>query len=205
MGFHIRHKCDIILCVKILPASLLCMASLLLVACDDAEEDEQLQVPVIDLSAVTRPAPRPERESLSISPRESSPVALVSGPRYEVFSRYEGQDITQVTGVSGRTLWLCFTAPWCPHSNRMIRELRTMAHEEKSGVQVVQVNADDYPELAEDFGITKVPTTILYTEGVKLRTIEGAYNAPSLRRYLHRVLSRDDDPGSDLTIPTDTP
>lgn len=80
-----------------------------------------------------------------------------------------------------------------------------MAHEEKSGVQVVQVNADDYPELAEDFGITKVPTTILYTEGVKLRTIEGAYNAPSLRRYLHRVLSRDDDPGSDLTIPTDTP
>ena len=55
------------------------------------------------------------------------------------------------------------------------------------------MNADAYPALAEQFRISKVPTTILYTEGVKLRTIEGAYNAASLRSYLHRVLSRDDD------------
>lgn len=56
----------------------------------------------------------------------------------------------------------------------------------------MQVDADAFPAIAEEFGITKVPTTILYTEGVKLRTIEGAYNAASLQRYLHLVLSRDD-------------
>lgn len=189
--------------VRILRTSL-CIGALLLTACDDADDDQQ-QVPVVDLTAVTRPAPKPERESLSIQPRDSSPASLMTGPRYEVFSQYAGQDIRQVTGVSGRTLWLCFTAPWCPHSRRMIQELKTMAREEKGGVQVVEVNADEYPALAEDFGITKVPTTVLYTEGVKLRTIEGAYNAPSLQRYLHRVLSRDDEnPTPATTSPNPT-
>lgn len=177
------------------------MGALLFVACDDADDEQA--APVVDLAAVTRPAPKPERESLSIQQREASPSSLLAGPRFEVYSQYAGQDILQVTGVSGRTLWLCFTAPWCPHSRRMIRELQTMAREEKGGVQVVEVNADEYPALAEDFGITKVPTTVLYTEGVKLRTIEGAYNAASLQRYLHRVLSRDDDSSADLTSPSD--
>lgn len=179
------------------------MGSLLLVGCDDADDEQQ--VPVVDLSAVTRPAPKPEKESLSILPRETGVPTFTTGPRFEIFSSYSGQDIRQVTGVSGRTLWLCFTAPWCPHSRSMIQELKTMAREEKGGVQVVEVNADEYPALAEEFGITKVPTTVLYTEGVKLRTIEGAYNAPSLQRYLHRVLARADDDSSDLTSPPDTP
>lgn len=170
-----------------------CAVCLLLIGCDDAEEDTQTQV--VGLATASRPAPNPQKESLSImAPRyEDIPSSLSTGPRYELFSRYSGQDMKQVTGVSGRTLWLCFTAPWCPHSKEMINQLKIMAREEKGGVQVVQIDADEYPAIAEDYGITKVPTTVLYTEGVKLRTIEGAYNAPSLQRYLHRVLSRDDE------------
>lgn len=169
-----------------------CIACGLLVGCDDADDDQQAQA--VGLATASRPAPNPQRESLSIvaPKRDEVPSALPTGPRFELFSIYEGQDIKQVTGVSGRTLWLCFTAPWCPHSKEMIRELKVLAREEKGTVQIVQLDADAYPAIAEEFGITKVPTTVLYTEGVKLRTIEGAYNAPSLQRYLHRVLSRDD-------------
>lgn len=159
------------------------------------------------LATASRPAPNPERESLSIlAPRQSEvPSTLATGPKFELFSLYSGQDMKQVTGVSGRTLWLCFTAPWCPHSKEMINELKTMAREEKGSVQVVQIDADAYPAIAEEFGITKVPTTMLYTEGVKLRTIEGAYNAASLQRYLHRVLSRDDATAAAPDFSTDHP
>lgn len=174
-----------------------CVASacLLLTACDDAGEEDQAPV---GLATASRPAPNPEKESLSIltKDRDLAPTSLPMGPRFELYSQYSGQDMKQVTGVSGRTLWLCFTAPWCQHSKNMIHELKLMAHEEKGSVQIVEINADAYPAIAEDFGITKVPTTILYTEGVKLRTIEGAYNAASLQRYLHRVLSRDDEENS---------
>ena len=163
-----------------------------LVGCDDAEDEQQTAGAGIAIPE--RPAPNPHRESLSISPREkdATPTTLSKGPRFELFSQYSGQDIKQVTGVSGRTLWLCFTAPWCPYSREMINELKIMARKEKGTVQIVEIDADAYPAIAEDFEITKVPTTVLYTEGVKLRTIEGAFNAPSLQRYLHSVLSRGD-------------
>lgn len=190
--------------VKVLSASICAMcACLLLSSCGDSGEGEP---PAAEAPASSRPAPKPERESLSIYSKDrDTPTALAMGPRFELYSEYAGQDIKQVTGVSGRTLWLCFTAPWCPHSKDMIQELKIMAREEKGSVQVVEINADAYPTIAEDFGITKVPTTILYTEGVKLRTIEGAFNAPSLQRYLHRVLMRSDadgDPSSSSPNPS---
>ena len=168
----------------------LAMSCLLLVSCDDADDGQPAAV--ASIPAAPRPAPNPEKVSLTIEAKEVQ-ASLAPSPRFELYSRYSGQDIKQVTGVSGRTLWLCFTAPWCPHSRDMIQELKTMAREEKGSVQIVELDADAFPAIAEDFGITKVPTTVLYTEGVKLRTIEGAYNAASLQRYLHRVLSRDDD------------
>ena len=167
--------------IRVLSLALL-SASLILCACSD--EDEERNAPQNAPPTIPRPV-----RSDSIT----APQGLPTGPRFELYSAYSGQDIKQVTGVSGRTLWLCFTAPWCPHSRDMIRELKLMAQEEKGSVQVVEVNADAYPALAEQFNITKVPTTVLYTEGVKLRTIEGAYNAASLQRYLHKVLSREED------------
>ena len=167
-----------------------CVGSVLLVGCDDSSDDDR-QAQAVGLATASRPAPNPQKASLSIKGASTTPTALPTTPRYELFSIYAGQDIKQVTGVSGRTLWLCFTAPWCPHSRQMINELKELARSEKGNVQVVQLDADAYPAIAEEFGITKVPTTALYAEGVKLRTIEGAYNAASLQRFLHSVLSRD--------------
>ncbi len=181
----------------------------LVAACDDSSQKETSggkepaaqDIPIIS----ARPNPHPERDDLSVRPELRSrevPSTISLGSRYELFTTYDGSDIRQIVGVSGRALWLCFTAPWCPHSKRMIEELKTVAREEKGNLQVVQVDADAYPALAEEFNITKVPTTILYAEGVKLRVIEGAYNAPSLRRYLHSILSRE---GEKNTTTTELP
>ena len=42
------------------------------------------------------------------------------------------------------------------------------------------------------YNLTKVPTTIFYTEGVKLRSIEGAFTADSLAQYLQALLSQEE-------------
>ncbi len=207
IDFHLSPKREKILHVTNRRyTSILVLLCSVLAGCDDTDEQQQNAAQDIPTS-ISRTAPQPNPETLDVRPTSLAPVPtqLTTSPRYELYSTYSGQDIHQITGVSGRTLWLCFTAPWCPHSAEMVRELKQLANEEKGHVQVVNVNADAYPDLAEQFHITKVPTTILYTEGVKLRTIEGAYNAASLRRYLQRVLSRDDDaqdsPADALLIP----
>ncbi len=162
----------------------------LLCSCGDSDEEREERAARFTTS--TRPAPNPQRESLSSLVRtdRSAPTSLPGGPRFPLYSEYKGEDIRQVTGVSGRTLLLCFAAPWCPHSNHMRTALQELAQKEKGTVQVVVVNADEYPILAREYKLAKVPTTILYTEGVRLRSIEGGYDATTLAKYLRDILSQ---------------
>lgn len=172
-------------------AALLCLAALssLLTGCGKSEKERAEDAARFTTS--TKPAPNPQREALETLVRQdkAAPTTLNGGPKFELYSEYKGEDIRQVTGVSGRTLLLCFTAPWCSYSTKMRQSLQKLAKMEKSRVQVVEVNADAYPALAEQFGISKVPTTFFYTEGVRLRSIEGAFTAESVRNYLHKLLS----------------
>ncbi len=166
----------------------------LLTGCGGEDEEEQREK-AARFTTSTKPAPNPQRESLESlvrTDRNAAPTSLTKAPQFELFSYYAGEDIRQVTGVSGRTLILCFAAPWCPYSNRMRTGLRQIAEQGKGTVQVIMVNPDEYDNLANSFSLSKVPTTIFYTEGVRLRTIEGAYTADSVRAFLQGLLSQDD-------------
>lgn len=183
--------------VRLQPAlavTALVAALLLLPACKKTSEKER-EARAAQFTTSTKPAPNPQKEDLETLVRrdKTAPTGLHGGPKFELYSEYAGEDIRQVTGVSGRSLLLCFTAPWCPHSTKMRQALKKLAEAEKGRVQVVEVNADAHPALAEQYGLNKVPTTIFYTEGVKLRSIEGAYTSASLQKFLHSLLSRTDE------------
>ncbi len=172
-------------------APLLLLAALpLLSSCGDSDEEREEHAARFTTS--TRPAPNPQRESLSSLVRtdRSAPTALPGSPRFALYSEYKGEDIRQVTGVSGRALLLSFTAPWCPHSNRMKKSLSEFARQEKGTVQVVVINADEYPALARQYQLTRVPTTILYTEGVRLRSLEGSHEPSDIADFLKQTLSQ---------------
>ena len=126
---------------------------LLCVSC--GESDQEKRDRAAQFTTPTKPAPNPQRESLQslIRTDKQVPTTLQGRPKFELYSVYEGQDMRQVTEVSGRTLLICFTAPWCRHSNAMRKSLQELAEREKGGVQVVEINADDYPAIAEDYGI----------------------------------------------------
>lgn len=168
------------------------LTPLLVAGCGDSDEEKRERA--AQFTTPTKPAPNPQRESLQalIRADKQVPTSLQGRPRFELYSVYEGQDMRQVTEVSGRTLLLCFTAPWCRHCSAMRKSLQELAEQEKGGIQVVEIDADAYPALAEDYNLTKVPTTVFYTEGIQLRSIEGAYTAESLGRYLHALLTQEE-------------
>ena len=120
------------------------------------------------------------RKDATLTPEEDET------PKYELYSEYKGADIKQVTGVSGRRLILLFAAPeWCPHSRAMSATLKEIATEEKGNIQVVEINPDKYPKLAEDFKITEIPAVFVYTEGLRLRSFIGAYEKGETMKKLH--------------------
>ena len=173
---------------------LLCTpAVFLLTGCGESETDKAERAARFTTS--TKPAPNPQREPLEELVRKDLDMqtGLPGAPKYELYSEYKGEDIRQVTGVSGRSLLLVFTAPWCTHSDNMRSAMKELAEKEQGGVQVVEVNADAFPILAEEFAITKVPTAILYTEGIKLRTIEGARTTHDLQNFIRKVLTRNEE------------
>ncbi len=173
---------------------LLCTpAVFLLTGCGESETDKAERA--ARFTTATKPAPNPQREPIEELIRKDLDIqtGLPGAPKYELYSEYKGEDIRQVTGVSGRSLLLVFTAPWCTHSDNMRSAMKELAEKEQGGVQVVEVNADAFPVLAEEFAITKVPTAILYTEGIKLRTIEGARTTQELQNFIRKVLTRNEE------------
>lgn len=167
----------------------LVLAPCLMVGCSD--DDDAQAIRAASFTTSTRPAPNPERRSLHSEIRQNVNLGtgVASAPRYELYSKYNGEDIKQITGVSGRKLILLFSADWCQHSVAMREALKKLAEDEKGNVQVVDVNADEYPQIAEGFGLTKVPTIFIYTEGISLRTIEGAYDTVTLKAMLDQLFT----------------
>ncbi|MFI3242651.1 MAG: thioredoxin family protein [Akkermansia sp.] len=167
-----------------------------LLSCEDSEQDQKRRAAQFTTS--TKAAPNPQRESLEnfIRTDKLQDGSKQSIPLFKLVSEYKGEDMHQLTGVSGRSLLLCFTAPWCDYSKKMAKSLTDLAKLEQGALQVILINADEYPALAEQYELSKVPTTILYVEGVRLRRIEGAYTAKSLQKYLQKTLSVTTTPAS---------
>ncbi len=162
-------------------------------SCGDSVEEREERAAQFTTS--TKPAPNPQFEPITSMLRTDrvTPDSLRGSPSFPLSSDYAGEDIRQVTGVSGRSLLLCFACDWCPHSKRMRDSLDKLALKEKGSLQVIYVNPDNYPILAEQFKLDRVPTTVLYTEGVKLRVVYGAYSTRSMENYLRNVLSQSEE------------
>lgn len=184
--------------MRIAPLLLLltCVPCLMTGCGDDNEAEKAAQA--ARFNTATNPPPNPQRLALNkeIKQNINLSAGASSAPKYPLYSHYNGEDIQQVTGVSGRKLILSFTAgdwdnkeqQWCPHSVRMRSALRSLAEQEKGNIQVVDINADAYPKLAEEFEITKVPTIFVYSEGIRLTRLEGYYNSATLNRLLKELL-----------------
>lgn len=65
-----------------------------------------------------------------------------------------------------------FWAPWCGPCKTMLPILEQVENEIPN-VQVVKVNADEHPDLVDQFEIKSIPTMMLYKEGEHVWTLTG--------------------------------
>ncbi|RRJ65849.1 thioredoxin [Paenibacillus oralis] len=66
-----------------------------------------------------------------------------------------------------------FDAPWCPPC-KVLSPILEELHEEFQGVvPLLQINCDDHPELASQYGIMSMPTVILFRHGEPVEKLIG--------------------------------
>ena len=77
-----------------------------------------------------------------------------------------------------------FWAEWCGPCKMIAPVLDEIAAEQAGKSVVAKVNIDESPELAARFGITAIPTLIVFKNGQPVRTLRGVQS----RRDLHAAL-----------------
>lgn len=168
----------------------LCVCVLFCAGCGDSENRNARYT-----TSEKKEPPRPEVQAIALKPDagstreddEEEGVASVGARKFKIFSAYAGEDVNQLLGVSGRTLVLSFVAPqWCPHSQEMVASLKKVAEGAQGQLQVVYVDADAFPQLANSnrFHIEKVPMTFVYSEGMLLYSFAGNESPAKVQEHL---------------------
>jgi thioredoxin 1 len=81
-----------------------------------------------------------------------------------------------------------FWAEWCGPCKMMGPILQNLAHEWKDRITVIKVNTDKKPDLSGQYGISAIPTMILFKNGVEKHRISGAMPLAQLKNELEQIL-----------------
>lgn len=94
---------------------------------------------------------------------------------------------------SAKPNMVLFYAPWCPHCKSMMGDWRKLRNRVGPKMDIVDVNCDEKPEMAEKYNVNGFPTIILFKNGKKIH-FEGPRK---LQNFLEFVKENDIETDSD--------
>jgi thioredoxin 1 len=82
-----------------------------------------------------------------------------------------------------------FGAPWCPPCRAIAPILEELAGEYAGRLAVATVNIDQEPRWASTFGVTGLPTLIVFKQGQEVQRLRGAAPKRVLKEAFDAVLA----------------
>lgn len=77
-----------------------------------------------------------------------------------------------------------FYADWCGPCRALAPALQALDDEAAGRYKIVKVNTDEDADLATRYGISALPTLILFKDGQPAKTTRGLQQLESLRRFV---------------------
>jgi len=81
-----------------------------------------------------------------------------------------------------------FWAPWCGPCRLVAPSVEEMATQYAGKLKVGKLNVDDYPAVAQRYGITGIPALLFFEGGQVVDTVVGAVPKATLQKHVDGVL-----------------
>jgi len=81
-----------------------------------------------------------------------------------------------------------FWAPWCGPCRMMAPNFEAAAREFPLKARFAKLNTEEYPQLAQPFGIRGIPTMIAFLHGRELDRVSGALSAPQIVQWVSQFV-----------------
>jgi len=81
-----------------------------------------------------------------------------------------------------------FSATWCQPCKMLAPAIEAISQEYDGRLQVYAVDVEDAPDTAGHFGVTSVPTCIMFKEGREVDRFTGNQDINSIRERIEKLM-----------------
>ena len=98
------------------------------------------------------------------------------------------QDFEQTVLKAGKPAFVDFWAPWCGPCRIIGPIVEELAPNYTEKAVIAKMNVDDNPEVAQKYGVTSIPTMMMFKDGKLVDRVVGAMPKNQLQSFIDKNL-----------------